>query len=147
MKTKVRDILRVKGGHVWTVAPDDTVFDALKLMADKNIGSVLVMDGEKLAGILSERDYARKVVLHGKTSRHLPVREIMTGDVQTISPDENIDRCMALMTQKHIRHLPVVEDGRVVGLISIGDVVKAVIEDQAFLLDQMEAYIAGQSVG
>ena len=147
MKTKVRDILRVKGGHVWTVAPDDTVFDALKLMADKNIGSVLVMDGEKLAGILSERDYARKVVLHGKTSRHLPVREIMTGDVQTISPDENIDRCMALMTAKHIRHLPVVEDGRVVGLISIGDVVKAVIEDQAFLLDQMEAYIAGQSVG
>jgi len=146
MKTKVRDILLAKGDHVWTVAPDDTVFDALKLMADKNIGSVLVMDGEELVGILSERDYARKVVLHGKTSRSLPVREIMTGEVETISPDEKIDRCMTLMTEKHIRHLPVLEDGKVVGLISIGDVVKAVIEDQAFLLDQMEAYIAGQSM-
>ena len=145
MKTKVRDILRVKGSRVWTVSPDDTVFDALKLLAEKNIGSVLVMDGEELTGILSERDYARKVVLHGKSSHHLPVREIMTGDVETISPDEDIDRCMALMTKKRIRHLPVLEDGRVVGLISIGDVVKAVIEDQAFLLDQMEAYIAGQS--
>ena len=146
MKTKVRDILLAKGDRVWTVAPDDTVFDALKLMADKNIGSVLVMDGEELVGILSERDYARKVVLHGKTSRSLPVREIMTGEVETISPDEKIDRCMTLMTEKHIRHLPVLEDGKVVGLISIGDVVKAVIEDQAFLLDQMEAYIAGQSM-
>lgn len=144
MKTKVKDILRVKGDHVWSVSPNATVFDALKLMADQNIGSVLVMEGERLVGILSERDYARKVVLHGKTSRQTPVREIMTGAVKTVSPEESIDRCMALMTEKRIRHLPVVEEERVIGLISIGDVVKAIIEEQAFLLDQMEAYISGQ---
>ncbi len=146
MKTTVRDVLRAKGGQVWTVSPDDTVFDALKLMAEKNIGSVLVMEGEELVGILSERDYARKVVLLGKTSRKLPVQAIMTRELETVTPDEAIDRCMTVMTAKHIRHLPVLEDGRVVGLISIGDVVKAVIEDQAFLLDQMEAYIAGQTL-
>jgi len=145
MKTRVKDILQAKGDQVWAVPPDATVFDALKLMADKNIGSVLVMEDGRLVGILSERDYARKVILHGRTSHDTPVSEIMTAEVKTISPDEPIDACMALMTERHIRHLPVVADEKVIGLISIGDVVKAIIEDQAFMLDQMEAYIAGQS--
>ena len=146
MKTRVKDVLQSKGAQVWTVPPDATVFDALKLMADENIGSVLVMEGDQLVGILSERDYARKVILHGRTSHDTPVSEIMTRDVKTVSPDQPIDACMASMTKNRIRHLPVVADGKVVGLISIGDVVKAVIEDQAFLLDQMEAYIGGQSM-
>ncbi len=144
MKSKVKDVLRAKGRQILAVSPDDTVFDALKLMADHNVGSVLVMDGEKLVGILSERDYARKVILHGRASRSLPVREIMTRNVMVVHPDESIDRCMTLMTQKRIRHLPVVEEDKVVGVISIGDVVKTVIEDQAFLLSQLEAYITGQ---
>ncbi len=144
MKSKVKDVLRAKGRHIWAVSPDDTVFSALQLMADENIGSVLVMDGETLMGILSERDYARKVILQGRASRSLPVSEIMTRNVMVVHPDESIDRCMTLMTQKHIRHLPVVENDKVVGLISIGDVVKTVIEDQAFLLSQLEAYITGQ---
>lgn len=144
MKSKVKDVLRSKGRQIWAVSPDDTVFDALKLMADHDVGSVLVMDGETLAGILSERDYARKVILQGRASRSLPVSEIMTRNVMVVHPDESIDRCMALMTQKHIRHLPVVAENKVVGVISIGDVVKTVIEDQAFLLSQLEAYITGQ---
>ena len=145
MKTRIKDILRAKGGQVWAVSPDDTVFRALEVMAEHNIGSVLVMEGDDLRGILSERDYARKVILLGRASRHTPVREIMTTEVETVTPDETIEACMAVMTEKRIRHLPVVEGGRVVGVISIGDVVKAVIEDQAFLLDQMEAYITGQT--
>lgn len=144
MKTKIKDVLRSKGSQVWSVPPDATVLEALQLMADKNIGSVLVMEGDKLLGILSERDYARKVVLRGRASRNTPVSEIMTTPVYTVTPDEDIERCMALMTEKRIRHLPVMADNRVVGLISIGDVVKAIIENQAFLLDQMEAYIVGQ---
>jgi len=145
MKSKVKDVLRVKGHQIRAVSPDDTVFDALKLMADHDIGSVLVMDGDALVGILSERDYARKVILQGRASRSLSVSEIMTRNVMVVHPDESIDRCMVLMTQKHIRHLPVVEEDKVVGVISIGDVVKTVIEDQAFLLSQLEAYITGQS--
>ena len=144
MKTRVKDILAAKGDQVWAVAPDDTVLDALKVMKAHDIGAVLVMDGDALRGILSERDYARKVVLLGRASRNTPVQEIMTAEVETVSPEDSIDQCMTSMTKKHIRHLPVVEDGRVVGVISIGDVVKAVIEEQAFLLDQMEAYITGQ---
>ena len=144
MQTKVKDILKVKGGQIWSVAPDDTVFRALEVMAEHDIGAVLVMEGETLRGILSERDYARKVILLGRASRHTPVSEIMTRDVETVTPEDSIDHCMALMTEKRIRHLPVVEEGKVVGVISIGDVVKAVIDAQAFLLDQMEAYITGQ---
>ncbi len=144
MKTRVKDILNVKGGQVWAVSPDDTVFKALEVMAEHDIGAVLVMEGDELRGILSERDYARKVILLGRASRGTPVREIMTTEVKTVSPDDTIDQCMAFMTKKHIRHLPVVEGGKVVGVISIGDVVKAVIDDQAFMLDQMEAYITGQ---
>ena len=144
MKRTVQDVLRSKGRDIWSVSPDDTIYDALKLMADKDIGSVLVMEGDKLAGILSERDYARKVILHGLSSKTAPVKVIMTTKVEVVHPDESIERCMALMTEKHIRHLPVVEDDRVVGLISIGDVVKAVISDQAFMLEQLESYITGQ---
>ncbi len=144
MKTNVKDILQIKGNQVWAVSPQDTVFDALKLMAEKNVGSVLVMQGETLVGILSERDYARKVILHGKTSMTTPTREIMTHEVKTVGLEESLDRCMAIMTVQHIRHLPVMdEDNKVIGVISIGDVVKAIIEDQAFLLEQMEAYIGG----
>ena len=144
MKTRVKDILNAKGRQVWSVSPDDTVFKALEIMAERDIGAVLVMEGNELQGILSERDYARKVILLGRASRNTPVKEIMTTQVETISPEASIDRCMTSMTEKHIRHLPVVEGGQVVGVISIGDVVKAVIEEQAFLLDQMEAYITGQ---
>ncbi len=144
MKTRVKDILLAKGTQVWAVAPDDTVFRALEVMAEHDIGAVLVMEGETLRGILSERDYARKVILLGRASRHTPVKTIMTSPVETVSPDDTIDQCMATMTAKRIRHLPVVEGGKVVGVVSIGDVVKAIIEDQAFLLDQMEAYITGQ---
>ncbi len=144
MQKQVKDILNAKGHHVWTVAPDDSVFKALEVMAEHDIGAVLVMEGEKLCGILSERDYARKVILLGRASRHTPVKAIMTSNVMTVGPEEGIEQCMAMMTQKHIRHLPVVEGDKVIGVVSIGDVVKAVIEDQAFLLDQMEAYIAGQ---
>ncbi len=144
MKKRVKDILNVKGHQVWSVTPQDSVFKALEVMAEHDIGAVLVMEGEKLCGILSERDYARKVILLGRASRHTPVREIMTRDVMTVGPEEGIEQCMGLMTRYHIRHLPVVEGDQVIGVVSIGDVVKAVIEDQAFLLDQMEAYISGQ---
>ncbi len=144
MKTRVKDILRHKGTHVWAVAPNDTVFKALEVMAEHDIGAVLVMEGDELRGILSERDYARKVILLGRASRHTPVKEIMTREVETVSPEATIEECMAMMTEKRFRHLPVVEGGKVVGVISIGDVVKAIIDDQAFLLDQMEKYITGQ---
>lgn len=144
MKRTVQDVLRSKGHDIWSVAPDDTIYDALKLMAEKDIGSVLVMEDDKLVGILSERDYARKVILQGLSSKTAPVKAIMTANVEVVQPDESIENCMALMTEKHIRHLPVVAEGRVVGLISIGDVVKAVISDQAFMLEQLESYITGQ---
>jgi len=144
MQTRVKDVLAAKGHQIWAVSPDDTVLDALQVMADHDIGAVLVMEGDALRGILSERDYARKVILLGRASRSTPVKDIMTTDVETVTPDATIDQCMARMTEKHIRHLPVMEKGKVVGVISIGDVVKAVIDDQAFMLDQMEAYITGQ---
>ncbi len=144
MQKRVKDILNVKGHQVWSVAPEDSVFKALEVMAEHDIGAVLVMEGTNLCGILSERDYARKVILLGRASQHTLVREIMTRDVMTVGPEEGIEQCMGLMTRCHIRHLPVVEGDQVIGVVSIGDVVKAVIEDQAFLLDQMEAYISGQ---
>ena len=144
MQKRVKDILNVKGHQVWSVAPEDSVFKALEVMAEHDIGAVLVMEGTNLCGILSERDYARKVILLGRASQHTPVREIMTRDVMTVGPEEGIEQCMGLMTRCHIRHLPVVEGDQVIGVVSIGDVVKAVIEDQAFLLNQMEAYISGQ---
>jgi len=139
----VRQILQKKGTTVWSIAPDDTVFDALKLMAEKEVGALLVIDGDKLAGIFSERDYARKVILKGRSSRSLPVRDIMTTDVLYIHPDLELEECMAIMTEKRLRHLPVMENDALTGIISIGDVVKAVIDEKEFLISQLENYIHG----
>ncbi len=145
--TTVRQILQQKGTNVWSVPPEATVYEALELMAEKNIGAVLVLDGERVAGIFSERDYARRVALHGKSSRTTPVREVMTSKVYYVRPDHTIEECMALMTEKRIRHLPVMEDGRLVGIISIGDVVKAMISQQQFIIEQLEHYITGGRIG
>jgi CBS domain-containing protein len=120
-----------------------TVYDALKLMAEKNLGAVLVMEGDRLAGILSERDYARKVILHGKSSRDTLVREIMSERVVCVVPEQPAEECMALMTDKRVRHLPVLEGDQVIGVISIGDVVKAIISEQEFMIEQLEHYITG----
>ena len=139
MKT-IKDILQVKGHDVWSVAPDATVYDTLKLMADKNVGAVLVLEAGKLVGILSERDYARKVILHGKTSKDTLVREIMTGKVVCVHPDTILEVCMELMTDKHIRHLPVVEGDQLTGMVSIGDVVSAIIAEQRYIIGQLRAF-------
>jgi CBS domain-containing protein len=140
MKT-VRDVLGQKGHQVWSVGPDTTVYDALALMAEKDIGAVLVMEGDHPVGIFSERDYARQIVLKGRASKDTPVREIMTAKVVFGRPEQNIEECMALMTEKRFRHLPILERGRLIGLLSIGDVVKAVISEKEFLIEQLENYI------
>jgi CBS domain-containing protein len=136
-------VLKEKGDRIWSVPPDAMVYDALTLMAEKNLGAVLVMDGVKIAGIFSERDYARKVILKGKSSRETPVKEVMTQDVLFVRPGHSIEDCMALMTDKRTRHLPVMEGERLVGVISIGDVVKAIISEHEFVIKQLENYIAG----
>jgi CBS domain-containing protein len=125
-----RDLIAFKGGEVWSISPDDTVYNALSLMADKDIGAVLVMEGERLVGILSERDYARKVILRGKSSKTTPVSEIMSTRVITIGPDENCQTCMEIMSTHHIRHLPVIEDNYVIGVISVSDVMREIIYQQ-----------------
>ncbi len=143
MKT-VNELLRTKGGNVWSIGPDATVYEALAVMAEKDVGALLVLDNAgQLVGVLSERDYARKIVLKGKTSRETLVREIMTEKVLGVRPDQTIEECMALMTNKRIRHLPVLEEGRLAGVISIGDVVKAIISEQEFVIEQLENYITG----
>ena len=139
--TTVRQMLAHKPAAVFSVAPDSTVFDALRLMSEKNVGAVIVCEGDRLVGILSERDYARKVALHGKSSRDVPIREIMTSRVLCIEPARTADQCMALMTDKRIRHLPVLEGAKVVGVVSIGDVVRAIVEEQQFTIEQLENYI------
>lgn len=139
----VRDMLRSKGFDIWSVAPDTTVYDALKLMADKNIGAVLVREADRVVGILSERDYTRKVTLQGKTAAATRAREIMTERVMCVRPEDTAEQCMALMTEKRVRHLPVVEGDQLIGLISIGDVVKATIEQQKFIISQLEDYVRG----
>jgi CBS domain-containing protein len=144
MLATVKQILDSKGHEVWSVSPDDTVFDALKLMAEKNIGALLVMEVGNLIGIISERDYARKVVLEGRSSIDTPVQEIMTPRVLYVHTNQSIEECMAIMTDKHIRHLPVLEDDELVGVISIGDVVKEMISHQEFVIEQLENYIAGR---
>jgi len=136
-------MLRIKGHEVWSIAPDATVYDALKLMADKNVGAVLVMDAGRLVGILSERDYARKIILRGRSSKETMVQEVMAARVVYVRPGQTAEECMALMTDKRIRHLPVLEDERVVGVISIGDVVKSIISQQEFIIEQLEHYISG----
>lgn len=143
MKT-VKKLLEAKGHEVWTVSPQTRVFDALKAMADKDVGALVVMEGEQVVGIFSERDYARKIILQGKSSKETSVKEIMAKKVLYASPDMTVEECMAVMTDKRIRHLPVMEGGKVVGVISIGDVVKAIISDQKFTIEQLERYITGK---
>lgn len=137
------DILRYKGTTVWSVGPDDTVLHALGIMAEKEIGAVLVLEGDGIVGILTERDYARKVVLLGRSSRESAIRDVMTHEVICVTPDKTIDRCLALMTNKRVRHLPVVDDKHVVGLVSIGDLVHARIQEQEQVIEQLQHYIAG----
>lgn len=139
----VRQLLRGKADHVWSIPPDASVYDALKLMAGKEVGALLVLDAGKLVGIISERDYARKVILKGKSSLDTPVREIMTQKVFFVRPEQTIEECMALMTDKRIRHLPVIQNDQVVGVISIGDLVKAMIAEKDFMIKQLENYITG----
>jgi CBS domain-containing protein len=141
--TRVKDILQVKGRDVCSIEPGATVYDAMKLMADKEIGALMVMEGRKLVGIMSERDYARKVILQGRSSRTTEVREIMTARVVYAQPEQNIEECMALMTEKRVRHLPVIDDGQLIGVISIGDLVKSIIAEQKFIIEQLERYISG----
>jgi CBS domain-containing protein len=139
--TTVQQLLNKKGNAVWSVSPDDTVYEALQILAAHNIGAVLVLENDKLVGILSERDYARKVVLQGKSSLDTSVRTIMTHKVYYVQPQQKITECLTLMADKHIRHLPVLDGERVVGVISIGDAVKWIIADQQHLIDQLEHYI------
>jgi CBS domain-containing protein len=138
----VRQLLEAKAPGVFAIGPEAPVLDAIRLMAEKRIGALLVMEAGALAGIVSERDYARKVVLQGRSSRETPVRDIMTADVVSVRLDDSVERCMGLVTERRIRHLPVLENGHVVGVVSIGDLVKAVIEDQQVELDQLQRYIA-----
>jgi CBS domain-containing protein len=140
----VGEILQAKGHSVWSIAPEATVYAALELMADKDVGALVVLESGQLAGMFSERDYARKIILKGKASRETPVRDAMTARVVTVGPSETVAQCMALMTHHHIRHLPVLADGELIGVISIGDVVKAIITEQAFMIEQLENYIAGR---
>ena len=140
MKT-IKQLLQAKGSAVVSIGPDARVVDALKLMAEKDVGALVVLDGSRLAGILSERDYARKVMLKGKSSHDIPVREIMTEKVLTVQPGQSVEECMALMTSKRVRHLPVTEGDRLIGLLSIGDLVKEVIADQEQTIKELESYI------
>ncbi len=142
MKTATQ-LLAAKDSAVWTISPDSSVLDAIRLMGEKNIGALLVTDGSQLTGIISERDYARKVILKGKESHSTPISEIMTGNVVSVSPGESIDGCMELMTKHKIRHLPVIEKGMVVGVLSIGDLVRAIIADQSDTIAHLEGYIRG----
>ena len=143
MKT-VANILAVKGAEVFRVAPGDSVYEALRILAEKNAGALVVTEGGKLVGIISERDYARKVALVDRTSRDTLVSEIMSRDVMTVAPTASIEACMELMTERHIRHLPVLEGNELVGVVSIGDVVKAVIADLAAMVEQLDSYIRGR---
>lgn len=136
-------ILQGKGDEVWSVSPDTLVFDALKVMADRNVGALLVLEGGKLRGIFSERDYARKVILQAKSSRETAVKEIMSPEVITVGPQQSVEECMSLMTDKRFRHLPVVDGDTVIGVISIGDAVKAIISEREFTITQLESYITG----
>jgi CBS domain-containing protein len=143
----ISEILNAKGGHVWTIAPGDTIFDAVRLMAEKGIGALLVMDGDKPVGLVTERDYARRVALEGRSSKTAAVREIMSSRVICVRPERTVDDCMALMTDKRVRHLPVLDHKQVVGIVSIGDLVKAVIAEQQFMIDQLHEYITGYHLG
>ena len=137
----LKQLLNAKGNQIHSIGPDAKVIEALRLMAQKDVGALVVMEGGRLVGILSERDYARKVILHGKSSENVPVREIMTADVITIDPSKTVEDCMALVTQRRIRHVPVCEHGSLIGILSIGDLVKEVIAEQEQTIKQLESYI------
>ena len=139
----VSSILRNKGNVIFTIVPETIVYDALEIMVEKNVSALLVMENDKLAGIFTERDYARKIVLKGKVSKETTIGEVMTRDLITVAPETSLDSCMRLMTGKLIRHLPVVDKGQLAGIISIGDVVKYIIEEQNFIIENMEHYITG----
>ncbi len=139
----ISEILSHKNPGIWSVSPDTTVFEAIQIMADKNIGALLVTEGDKLVGIISERDYTRKVILKGKQSKQTAVKEIITGQVIHVSPSHTVEDCMRLMTSHRIRHLPVLDDGRIVGIISIGDLVNWIISAQTSTIHQLQTYIAG----
>lgn len=141
MKT-VSQVLSSKPAQVYSVSPETTVFEALEVMMNKNISALVVMQGNDLRGIFTERDYARKIVLKGKSSRDTPVSEIMTAELITVSPSDTIEHCMNIMTERHIRHLPVIQDNQVSGMISIGDVVKSIIEVQRSTIEQLQSYIS-----
>jgi len=140
----VKQILDDKGHQVWTIGPNASVFVALKLMAEKGIGALMVIEKDDIVGIMSERDYARKVVLHGKLSKDTPVRDIMTTQLFGVHLDTSADECMALMTDKRIRHLPVCKEGKLIGVVSIGDIVKAIMEEQKVTINHLENYIMGK---
>jgi CBS domain-containing protein len=140
---RIRDILSNKGGAVWTISPDETVFAALQMMAEKNVGALLVTRDDKLIGIISERDYSRKVVLLGRSSRKTAVREILSGRVVHVSPDNTVDECLRLMTEHRIRHLPVLDGAKIAGVVSIGDLVNWIISAQNSAIHQLETYITG----
>ena len=144
MKT-VRNLLNEKGAQVWSATPATPVFEALRQMADKDIGALVVMEGEKIAGIFTERDYARKIILKGKASRNTPIGEIMSTPVVTVAPKQSVLECMALMSRERIRYLPVVEHSRIAGIVSIGDVLSAIIADQEDALQRMERAARGES--
>lgn len=143
MASTVRQMLQEKGSQVFSVNPQTSVYEALEVMSSRDIGALLVMNGPHLAGIFSERDYARKIILMGRVSRETPVDEVMTREVVGIAPTASVDDCMNLMTQHRVRHLPVLQGGQVLGMISIGDVVKAIISEQQFRIGQLEEYISG----
>jgi len=140
---QVKHLLADKGNRVFSIGPDEAVLVAVRMMADRHIGALLVMTGNELAGIVSERDYARKIILQGRASSETPIRDIMTSPVVTVGPNDSIDTCMRVCTERRIRHLPVVEGGKVVGVLSIGDLVKAVISAQSQEIEQLQRYIAG----
>lgn len=143
----IDEILHQKRGDLYTISPDATVFDAIELMAEKNIGALLVMAGNRLVGVVSERDYTRKVALNGKSSRDTRVREIVTTPVIAVSPSHTVEQCMRLMTENRVRHLPVLERDEVVGIVSIGDLVNWTISAQSVTITQLESYISGQYPG
>ena len=144
MNTAKRILASKKIATVFTIGPDATVYDAVKLMAEKGIGGLLVTEGERIAGIVTERDYARKIILMGRASKETRVRDIMTAKVLYVSPDQTSEECMAIMTQSRVRHLPVLDGDKLVGLLSIGDLVKDIISEQRFTIEQLEHYIRGE---
>ena len=139
----IKQLLELKGKEIITIGPDNSVYDAIKLMADHHIGSLLVMDNDNLLGIITERDYSRKVILEGKSSPDTAVKDIMSKNVLCTKPNQTVEEAMALMTEKRVRHLPVVEDSKVLGIISIGDLVKTIISEQKYIIEQLEHYING----